>query len=121
LVIEAGNPADSERLLPLTELNRALEARLTRHPDAALIRSLPGMGAVLTADQSKSPGVLFKCLTADFYLPSSPDALIVAENQPMVDSTADGAGTTTVRFPCGKAPLRGSRIRCIVGKIVNQN
>ena len=34
----------------LAALDRELEALLARHPDAALIRSLPGMGAVLTAE-----------------------------------------------------------------------
>ena len=32
----------------LRDLDRALEVTLAHHPDAALIRSLPGMGAVLT-------------------------------------------------------------------------
>jgi transposase len=34
----------------LTRLDRELEQTLARHPDAALIRSLPGMGATLTAE-----------------------------------------------------------------------
>ena len=34
----------------LAALGRELQALLDRHPDAALIRSLPGMGAVLTAE-----------------------------------------------------------------------
>jgi transposase len=34
----------------LAALDRELQALLDRHPDAALIRSLPGMGAVLTAE-----------------------------------------------------------------------
>jgi transposase len=33
-----------------TELDKQIEATLDRHPDAALIRSLPGMGATLTAE-----------------------------------------------------------------------
>lgn len=42
-----------EALLALEQLaaiDAEIEARLARHPDAALIRSLPGMGAVLTAE-----------------------------------------------------------------------
>lgn len=42
-----------EALLNLEQLaaiDAEIEARLARHPDAALIRSLPGMGAVLTAE-----------------------------------------------------------------------
>ena len=42
-----------EALLNLEQLaaiDVEIEARLARHPDAALIRSLPGMGAVLTAE-----------------------------------------------------------------------
>lgn len=34
----------------LIRLDRELEALLARHPDAVLLRSLPGMGAVLTAE-----------------------------------------------------------------------
>ncbi len=34
----------------LAVLDAEIEARLARHPDAALIRSLPGMGALLTAE-----------------------------------------------------------------------
>lgn len=34
----------------LAALDTEIEARLARHPDAALIRSLPGMGALLTAE-----------------------------------------------------------------------
>lgn len=34
----------------IAKLDKRLEALLARHPDGALIRSLPGMGAVLTAE-----------------------------------------------------------------------
>jgi transposase len=40
----------------LARLDRDLEARLARHPDAALIQSLPGMGARLTADLLATAG-----------------------------------------------------------------
>jgi transposase len=43
------------------ELNRLLE----RHPDAALIRSLPGMGAVLTAEFIAEAGTLARFRSAD--------------------------------------------------------
>jgi len=49
----------------LDELNRALEDRLTRHPDAALIRSLPGMGAVLTAEFIAEAGTIRRFTSAD--------------------------------------------------------
>ena len=49
----------------LAELNRALEARLTHHPDAALIRSLPGMGAVLTAEFIAEAGTIRRFASAD--------------------------------------------------------
>jgi transposase len=49
----------------LAELNRALEDRLTRHPDAALIRSLPGMGAVLTAEFIAEAGTIRRFTSAD--------------------------------------------------------
>ena len=49
----------------LAELDRALEARLTHHPDAALIRSLPGMGAVLTAEFIAEAGTIRRFASAD--------------------------------------------------------
>jgi len=49
----------------LIELDRELEALLQRHPDAALIRSLPGMGAVLTAQFIAEAGKLSRFRSAD--------------------------------------------------------
>lgn len=49
----------------LAELDRELEAMLERHPDAALIRSLPGMGAVLTAELIALAGNLTRFRSAD--------------------------------------------------------
>jgi transposase len=49
----------------LIELDRELEALLGRHPDAALIRSLPGMGAVLTAELIAEAGNLSRFRSAD--------------------------------------------------------
>jgi len=49
----------------LIELDRELEALLDRHPDAALIRSLPGMGAVLTAEFIAQAGNLARFRSAD--------------------------------------------------------
>ena len=49
----------------LIELDRELDALLKRHPDAALIRSLPGMGAVLTAELIAEAGVLARFRSAD--------------------------------------------------------
>lgn len=49
----------------LIELDRELEALLERHPDAALIRSLPGMGAVLTAEFIAEAGNLSRFRSAD--------------------------------------------------------
>lgn len=42
----------------LAHLDRDLEALLQRHPDAALLRSLPGIGAVLTAELIAEAGAL---------------------------------------------------------------
>ncbi len=47
------------------ELDRELEALLQRHPDVALIRSLPGMGAVLTAELIAEAGNLSRFRSAD--------------------------------------------------------
>ncbi|HEV2303046.1 MAG TPA: IS110 family transposase [Stellaceae bacterium] len=49
----------------LIELDHELEALLARHPDAALIRSLPGMGVVLTAELIAEAGNLSRFRSAD--------------------------------------------------------
>jgi transposase len=49
----------------LIELDRELEALLDRHPDAALIRSLPGMGVVLSAELIAEAGNLSRFRSAD--------------------------------------------------------
>ena len=49
----------------LIEIDRELEALLERHPDAALIRSLPGMGVVLTAELIAEAGNLARFRSAD--------------------------------------------------------
>jgi len=49
----------------LVELDRELEALLERHPDAALILSLPGMGVVLTAELIAEAGNLSRFRSAD--------------------------------------------------------
>jgi transposase len=49
----------------LIELDREMEALLERHPDAALIRSLPGMGATLTAEFIAEAGNLSRFRSAD--------------------------------------------------------
>ena len=49
----------------LIELDRELEALLGRHPDAALIRSLPGMGVVLAAELIAEAGNLSRFRSAD--------------------------------------------------------
>ena len=54
----------------LARIDRDLEALLASHPDAALIRSLPGMGAVLAAE--------FIACTGDFRRFPSADALASA-------------------------------------------
>lgn len=54
----------------IARIDRELEALLDRHPDGALIRSLPGMGAVLTAE--------FIACTGDIRRFDSADALASA-------------------------------------------
>jgi transposase len=49
----------------LIRLDHELEDLLDRHPDAALIRSLPGMGAVLTAELIAEAGCLSRFRSAD--------------------------------------------------------
>jgi len=49
----------------LATLDAQLEEALSRHPDAALIRSLPGMGATLTAEFIAEAGGINRFPTAD--------------------------------------------------------
>lgn len=49
----------------LARLDRQIEEALARHPDAALIRSLPGMGATLTAEFIAEAGGIGRFPTPD--------------------------------------------------------
>src|SRR5579875_1049631 len=49
----------------LSAIDRELEAALERHPDVALIRSLPRMGATLTAEFIAEAGTLTRSPTPD--------------------------------------------------------
>jgi transposase len=49
----------------IIDLDAVLNRLLERHPDAALIRSLPGMGAVLTAEFIAEAGTLARFRSAD--------------------------------------------------------
>jgi transposase len=49
----------------LIDLDRELDGLLERHPDAALIRSLPGMGVVLTAELIAEAGNFSRFRSAD--------------------------------------------------------
>ncbi len=49
----------------LSTLDAQIEQRLARHPDAALIRSLPGMGAVLTATFIAQAGSIERFKSSD--------------------------------------------------------
>jgi transposase len=49
----------------LSDLDAELDRLLQRHPDAALIRSLPGMGAVLTAEFIAEAGTVARFRSAD--------------------------------------------------------
>lgn len=54
-----------ETIERIAALDRDLEDRLARHPDAALIRSLPGMGALLTAEFIAEAGSIDRFKSAD--------------------------------------------------------
>jgi transposase len=64
LIRELATEALASRIR-LLDLDRELEALLERHPDAALIRSLPGMGVVLTAELIAAAGNLSRLRSAD--------------------------------------------------------
>ncbi len=75
----------------LIELDRELEALLQRHPDATLIRSLPGMGVVLTAELIAEAGNLSRF--------RSPDALASASG--MAPILRQSGKTRFLRRPAG--------------------
>jgi len=52
-------------LAQLATLDAEIEQRLARHPDAALIRTLPGMGAVLTAEFIAQAGPIARFKSCD--------------------------------------------------------
>jgi len=54
-----------DTLTHLAQIDDDIEQRLTRHPDAALIRSLPGMGALLTAEFIAQAGNIDRFKSAD--------------------------------------------------------
>lgn len=54
-----------EAIERIATLDRDIEQRLAGHPDAALIRSLPGMGAVLTAEFIAEAGRIDRFRSAD--------------------------------------------------------
>ena len=64
LIRELASEALASRVR-LIEIDRELEALLERHPDATLIRSLPGMGIVLTAELIAEAGNLDRFRSAD--------------------------------------------------------
>ncbi|CCM74285.1 hypothetical protein BN77_1403 [Rhizobium mesoamericanum STM3625] len=55
----------AEPLASPTWIDRDLEALLERHPDGALIRSLPGMGAVRWAELIANIGTIERFHSAD--------------------------------------------------------
>jgi transposase len=54
-----------ETLNRFAALDAQIEQRLAHHPDAALIRSLPGMGAVLTAELIAQAGPIHRFKSSD--------------------------------------------------------
>src|SRR3954452_9410964 len=65
LVRELATEAARTRSRRLCALDRDLEAALARHPDAALIQSLPGMGVTLAAEFIAEAGSIERFPTAD--------------------------------------------------------
>jgi transposase len=78
----------------LESLDRQLEALLVRHPDATLIRSLPGMGAVLTAEFIAEVGDISRFASADALAAAAGLAPVLRQSGKM-------------RFQ--RRPLRGNR------------
>jgi transposase len=75
----------------LMALDRELHDLLARHPDATLIRSLPGMGAVLTAELIAEAGTLSRFRSADALASAAGIAPVLRQS----------GKTRFLRRPCG--------------------
>jgi transposase len=82
----------------IAELDEQISADLDAHPDAALIRSLPGMGATLTAEFLAEAGDLTRFATADQLACAAGLAPVLQQSGKMHYLRRATAGSKTLKF-----------------------
>ncbi|MEU5266954.1 IS110 family transposase [Amycolatopsis sp. NPDC021455] len=82
----------------IAELDREIAEDLDRHPDAALIRTLPGMGAILTAEFLAEAGDLTRFATADQLASAAGLAPVLQQSGKMHYLRRATAGSKTLKF-----------------------
>ncbi|MEV4056454.1 IS110 family transposase [Amycolatopsis sp. NPDC049688] len=82
----------------IAELDREIAEDLDRHPEAALIASLPGMGAVLTAEFLAEAGDLTRFATADQLASAAGLAPVLQQSGKMRYLRRATAGSKTLKF-----------------------
>jgi transposase len=82
----------------ITELDHEISDVLDTHPDAALIRSLPGMGATLTAEFLAEAGDLTRFATGDQLASAAGLAPVLQQSGKMRYLRRATAGSRTLKF-----------------------
>jgi transposase len=82
----------------ITDLDGQIDADLDNHPDAALIRSLPGMGAILTAEFLAEAGDLTRFATGDQLVSAAGLAPVLQQSGKVRYLRRATAGSKTLKF-----------------------
>ncbi|WP_218002634.1 IS110 family transposase [Nocardia brevicatena] len=82
----------------VAELEAQIREDLDRHPDAALITSMPGMGATLTAEFLSEAGDLSRFATADQLASAARPAPVLQQSGKMHYLRRATAGSKTLKF-----------------------
>jgi transposase len=82
----------------ISELDAQIVADLDRHPDAALIRSLPGMGATLTAEFLAEAGDLTRFASGDQLASAAGLAPVLQQSGKVRYLRRSTAGSKTLKF-----------------------
>jgi transposase len=82
----------------ISELESRIRADLDRHPDAALIASMPGMGATLTAEFLAEAGDLARFASADQLASAAGLAPVLQQSGKMHYLRRATAGSKTMKF-----------------------
>jgi transposase len=89
----------------LAELDGDLARLLAQHPDAALIQSLPGMGAILTAEFLAHAGDLTRFGSADQLAAAAGLALVLHQSGKLRFQRRPTGGSGAGAAPVGQAPV----------------